>query len=698
MRDPKDRDNDSTPLLLSSLKTPNAVDKVRQKVVDQEQKVEANDKKHTEVITPHSAIKMPMTSKVRFGDVSSGPITSAGIEEVVRARLKKKNDSDRKVGIRNVKKKESASEQQQEVEKKKKCGTPKKALAIFEDDDIVKDEKPKGKLKEKEEIKKTAEKKEESPEKVKKLKEVEIFVENPDTNEIVKKKSLKETEESEDEKVKPETSSKKVKAKNDGRTEDKMPMANTRKEKKKKENKEQLSGSETEEEEEVEGEEGKKGDNDRKDKKQKNKQKKKKKTEEKNEEAVEGGKKKREKKRKEKVGTDEDEEIDEEEGKEERESGKKVKKAIKLKKANVASADEDEKGVTSRKTGAEKKRMKRGDEAEDQNESSNKAVYEKYTDSDGENRLRRVPIVTERRIKRKPKKNKQRMADASQYNRYNDDEEEMDEVQETAPAKQRKAPKQQQQSQITRQGRTLQGEQFLEDTAPINLTMPDRINQLQSPRHQHRYKELRSRIGNIEDDYDDPNLTTKESRDIANRRLRMLLNQRATEKETEELQRLMAEGSQRNVEHLADEVTRERKSLRETIRGKSAKTMEAKREDLQTDGPNTRLSTEDEEVALEDNVGTTAEVRQPTKPQRKRTLQSQDAMVLEPTSTNADDHKTYVSPSTVATEELWAGDSQEKPKEREIDPRLNLMASRRPSQIADPRRKWSINEKKYKAC
>lgn len=86
------------------------------------------------------------------------------------------------------------------------------------------------------------------------------------------------------------------------------------------------------------------------------------------------------------------------------------------------------------------------------------------------------------------------------------------------------------QIQIMRQGRTLQDEQFLEDTAPINLTMSDRINQLQSPRHQHRYKELQSPIGNIEDDYDDLNLTTKERHDIANRRLRMLFNQRATEK------------------------------------------------------------------------------------------------------------------------------------------------------------------------
>ncbi|KAE8539030.1 hypothetical protein D1P53_005400 [Cryptococcus gattii VGV] len=688
VRDPKDRDNYSTPILLSSFKTPNRVDKVGQKGVDQEQKVEANDKKHSEVITPHSAIKMPMTSKVRFGDVSPGPIISTGIEEVVRERLKKKNDSDRKVEIRNVKKKETASEQQQEVEEKKKCRTPKKALAIFEDDDIVKDEKPKEKLKEKEEIKKTAEKKEENAKKVKKLKEVEILVEDPETNEIVKKKSLKETEESEDEKVKTETSSKKDKVKNDSRTEDKVPKANTRKEKKKKGNKEQLSGNETGEEEEMEDEEGKKGDNDRKDKRQKNKLKKKTTTKEKNEEAAEGGKKKREKKRKEKVETDEDDEIDEEDEQEEREGGKKVKKAIKLKKkASVASADEDEKDVKSRRKGAKKKSMKRRDKAEDQvqNESSDQAVYEKYTDSDGEKRLRRVPIVTERRLKRKPKKNKQRMADASQYNRYNDDEEEMDEVQETAPAKQRKAPKQQQQSQITRQGRTLQDEQFLEDTAPINLTMSGRINQLQSPRHQHRYKELQSRIGNIEDDYDDPNLSTKERHDVANRRLRMLFNQGATEKETEELQRLMAEGSQRNVEDSADEVTRERKSLRETIRGNFAKTVEAKREDLQTDGSNTRLSTEDEEISLEDNVGTTAEPRQPTKPQRKRTLQSQDATVLGPTLTNPDDHKTYVSPSTFATEELWAGDSQEKPKEREIDPRLNLMASRRPGQMANPR-------------
>ncbi|KIR43069.1 hypothetical protein I307_04205 [Cryptococcus deuterogattii 99/473] len=643
VRDPKDRGNYSSSILLSSLKTPNRVNKVRQKEVNQEQKVEANDKKHSGVITPHSAIKMPMTSRVRFGDVSSGPITSAGTEEIVRARLKKKNDSDRKVEIRNVKKKETASEQQQEVEKKKKCGTPRKALAIFEDDDIVKDEKPKGTLKEKEKIKKTAEKKGENPEKVKKLKEMEILVEDPETNEIVEKESLKETEKSADEKVKTETSSKKDKAKNDSRTEDKVPKANTRKEKKKKENREQLSGSETEEEEEVEGEEGKNRDNDRKDKKQKNKLKKKKTTKEKNEEAAEGRKKKREKKRKEKVGTDEDDEIDEEEGEEERESGKKVKKAIKLKKkANVASVDEDEKDVTSRKKGAKKKSMKRRDEAEDQvqNESSDQAVYEKYTDSDGEKRLRRVPIVTERRIKRKPKKNKQRTADASQYNRYNADEEEIDEVQETAPAKQRKAPKQQQQNQITRQGRTLQDEQFLEDTVPINLTMPDRINQMQSPRHQHRYKEFQSLIGNIEDDYDDPNLTTKERHDIANRRLRILFNQRATEKGTEELQRLMAEGSQRNVEDSADQVTRERKSLRETIKGKFAKTVEAKREDLQTDGSNTRLSTEDEEIALEENVGTTAEARQPTKPQSKRTLQSQEATALEPTSTNADDYKT----------------------------------------------------------
>lgn len=76
----------------------------------------------------------------------------------------------------------------------------------------------------------------------------------------------------------------------------------------------------------------------------------------------------------------------------------------------------------------------------------------------------------------------------------------------------------------------------------------------------------------------------------------------------------MAEGSQRNVQVSADEVTRVRRSLRETIRRKFAKTVEAKREDLQTDGFNTRLSTEDEEIALEDNVGTTAEARQPTKP------------------------------------------------------------------------------------
>lgn len=330
--------------------------------------------------------------------------------------------------------------------------------------------------------------------------------------------------------------------------------------------------------------------------------------------------------------------------------------------------------------------MERGDKVEDQaqDESSDEAVYEKYTDSNGKKRLRRVPVDTAR-IKGKPKKNKQRMADASQYNQYNEDEEEMDEVQEASPMKQRKGPKQRQQRRITRERRSLQDEKDLGDAAPINLVTPYQINQVQPSHRQHRYKELQSRVGDIEDDYDNSNLTAKERRDIANRRLRML-----SEKEIDERQRLMAEDGQRNVEDPAhEEITRERKSLREKMREKFAKTKEVKSEDAQTDRSDVKLRTENEEIALEDNVRITAEVRQSTKPQRKNTMQNQDAQISEPASTNADDDKPNASPLTVATEELRHGEIQENPKEREIDPRLNLLASRRPGQIADPPRKCS---------
>lgn len=94
---------------------------------------------------------------------------------------------------------------------------------------------------------------------------------------------------------------------------------------------------------------------------------------------------------------------------------------------------------------------------------------------------------------------------------------------------------------------------------------------------------------------------------------------------------------------------------------------------------------------MEDNVRVTAEVRQPTKPQKTSTLHDQDthAPVLELASTNADDRKPDASPLAASTEKLREDESQEKPKERKIDPRLDLLASRRPGQVADPRRKCS---------
>lgn len=111
-------------------------------------------------------------------------------------------------------------------------------------------------------------------------------------------------------------------------------------------------------------------------------------------------------------------------------------------------------------------------------------------------------------------------------------------------------------------------------------------------------------------------------------------------------------------------MTRERKSLREKIKEKFDKTEEAKREDAQTDESNIRLRTEKEEIALEDNVRVTAEVRQPTKPQKTSTLHDQDthAPVLELASTNADDRKPDASPLAASTEKLREDESQENLK------------------------------------
>ncbi|WVQ75996.1 hypothetical protein IAR50_005632 [Cryptococcus sp. DSM 104548] len=573
-----DSDHDRPAIQLSPVKPPKSSSDKKKRRKEKQKRRDSG-----QVRTPTSS-----AVQVRFGDVSSRPITPEPEEVSITSSAKSKEKISGKGAIKDdeEKVKKGTKEKDKEPKKKTKKGDTeakdeKKANVDQQEETEEEEEAPK-KVKEKKDKKeadsdqevqqdseKKAEKKEaknkEGSKAKKQLKEVEVLVEDPETGEIKKQKVIKEVKESDEEKG-PQ------KAKDAG------------KQKKRKELKDK---------EEVDEEDKNKSERKKK-KKAKEKKAKKGADEEDEEDEEEDEEKPKAKKKKSDQGEDEEEE---------RPKSKDKKRKKKAKAEDEGNSDEEEsvKGKDSRKKASMKpKEQARSEDVSDEDEVDEDAVYQKYTDKNGKQKLRKVTVD----VQKKQKKQRQQMADAGQYDEDDDNEQEVYYDRQGAPITQRK----------TKQQRQRQQRQAEDDgSAPVDLQMADQSGSVLRRQRAQGNNQQQQYPGQDLDDDASQSLTLEERRSIAEKRGRKLGSNGGFS------DRNGTERADEGVPPLEDEAEgKENTPLKDKIRGRRDKQPKVESEEepvkqADTDKPEEPSSGSDETSNIQDST-TRGEHRQPTAP------------------------------------------------------------------------------------